>query len=69
MSASSRGLGSTMKTKSNPCKQSLYFPEEMLEEIRAEAERQDRTLSWLMQKAWKIAREKIRRAPADVDVG
>jgi len=38
-------------------KQSLYFPEEMLKEIAAEATRQDRSLSWIMQQAWKGARK------------
>jgi uncharacterized small protein (TIGR04563 family) len=27
-------------------KQSLYFPEDMLEEIQREASRQDRSISW-----------------------
>ena len=40
-------------------KQSLYFPEDMLKEIQAEAARQDRSLSWIVQKAWKIARPKF----------
>jgi uncharacterized small protein (TIGR04563 family) len=40
-------------------KQSLYFPEEMLKEIAAEATRQDRSLSWIMQQAWKGARRDI----------
>ena len=37
-------------------KQSLYFPEDMLNEIQAEANRQDRSLSWIVQQAWRIAR-------------
>jgi uncharacterized small protein (TIGR04563 family) len=41
-------------------KQSLYFPEEMLKEISDEATRQDRSLSWIVQKAWKAARKEIR---------
>ena len=45
-------------------KQSLYFPEEMLKEIQEEATRQDRSLSWIVQKAWKIARNEIRRYPS-----
>ncbi len=45
-------------------KQSLYFPEEMLDEIRAEAERQDRSLSWIVQKAWKTARGELQRFPS-----
>jgi len=45
-------------------KQSLYFPEEMLKEIQDEATRQDRSLSWIVQKAWKAARREIRRMPS-----
>ena len=45
-------------------KQSLYFPEEMLEEIKAEAIRQDRSLSWLVQQAWRIARQEIKQKPS-----
>jgi uncharacterized small protein (TIGR04563 family) len=45
-------------------KQSLYFPEEMLKEIAAEATRQDRSLSWIMQQAWKGARKDMTSAPS-----
>jgi uncharacterized small protein (TIGR04563 family) len=45
-------------------KQSLYFPEEMLKEIGAEATRQDRSLSWIVQKAWKAARKEILSIPS-----
>lgn len=45
-------------------KQSLYFPEDMLKEIQEEAARQDRSLSWIVQKAWKIARKDIQKYPA-----
>jgi uncharacterized small protein (TIGR04563 family) len=45
-------------------KQSLYFPEEMLKEIQEEAARQDRSLSWIVQKAWKIARSEIKKYPS-----
>ncbi len=50
--------------KTDKRKQSLYFPVEMLEEIQAEATRQDRSLSWIVQKAWKIARGEIRKFPS-----
>jgi uncharacterized small protein (TIGR04563 family) len=52
-------------------KQSLYFPEEMLKEIQSEAARQDRSLSWIVQKAWKIARGEIQKYPSinDPDEG
>ncbi|GAB4564084.1 MAG: hypothetical protein Tsb0020_13840 [Haliangiales bacterium] len=45
-------------------KQSLYFPEEMLKQIQEEAARQDRSLSWIVQKAWKIARREIQKYPS-----
>ena len=46
-------------TKTDKRKQSLYFPEDMLREITGEAARQDRSLSWIVQKAWKLARKEI----------
>jgi uncharacterized small protein (TIGR04563 family) len=49
-------------------KQSLYFPEEMLEEIEKEARRQDRSLSWIVQQAWKLARTDMRKIPSVNDV-
>jgi uncharacterized small protein (TIGR04563 family) len=49
-------------------KQSLYFPEEMLEEIQREAIRQDRSISWIVQQSWKVARADIRRMPSVSDV-
>jgi uncharacterized small protein (TIGR04563 family) len=44
-------------------KQSLYFPEDMLQEIQEAAQRQDRSLSWIVQRAWRIARERIATIP------
>jgi uncharacterized small protein (TIGR04563 family) len=61
-------------TKENPKKttdkrkQSLYFPEEMLVEIQQEAARQDRSLSWIVQKAWQIARKEIQKFPSVNDL-
>jgi uncharacterized small protein (TIGR04563 family) len=49
-------------------KQSLYFPEEMLNEISHEATRQDRSLSWIVQQAWKLSRTDIKRMPSVNDV-
>jgi uncharacterized small protein (TIGR04563 family) len=48
-------------------KQSLYFPDEYLEEIRNESLRQDRSMSWLVQKAWEISRDKIMQFPSAND--
>lgn len=45
-------------------KQSLYFPVEMLEEIASEARRLDRSLSWVVQRAWKTARQEIKKLPS-----
>jgi uncharacterized small protein (TIGR04563 family) len=36
----------------------------MLKEIGAEATRQDRSLSWIVQKAWKAARKDIMNIPS-----
>jgi len=49
-------------------KQSLYFPVEMLREIKDEAARQDRSLSWIVQKAWQIARTQIMKFPSVTDL-
>ncbi|MCA9637136.1 MAG: TIGR04563 family protein [Myxococcales bacterium] len=49
-------------------RQSLYFPEAMLKEIQEEAARQDRSLSWIVQKAWKIARREIMKYPSVNDI-
>jgi uncharacterized small protein (TIGR04563 family) len=48
-------------------KQSLYFPEEMLKEMQAEATRQDRSLSWIVQKAWRTARKELAKYPSSTD--
>jgi len=45
-------------------KQSVYFSSVTLEEIAAAATRMDRSLSWIMQKAWKVARKEIMRLPS-----
>jgi uncharacterized small protein (TIGR04563 family) len=50
-------------------KQSLYFPEEMLREIQEEAVRQDRSLSWIVQHAWRAAREQIAKLPGMDELG
>ena len=50
-------------------KQSLYFPEEMLTEIQHEAQRLDRSLSWIVQQCWKISRSKLKEFPSSTDDG
>jgi len=46
-------------------KQSLYFPKEMLDEINREAVRLDRSLSWIVQRAWKVAKRQVQQMPSD----
>jgi uncharacterized small protein (TIGR04563 family) len=45
-------------------KQSLYFGEAMLDEIKSEAARLDRSLSWVVQKAWEFARGQVTAMPS-----
>ena len=61
----------TNKGGSDKRKQSLYFPEAMLQEIKDEAARLDRSLSWVVQRAWKMARLEIKKIPSvnDIDDG
>ena len=47
----------------NKKKMTLYFSEEVVSETKQEALRQDRSLSWIMEVAWKIAREKLQDMP------
>jgi uncharacterized small protein (TIGR04563 family) len=43
--------------------QPLYFPDPMLDDIAAEARRIGRSLSWIAQQGWRLARERIAAAP------
>ncbi len=58
-----------MAQTSDKRKQSLYFPEDMLQEIQREAVRLDRSLSWIMQQAWRTARSQIAKMPSMGDLG
>ncbi|HEX9052620.1 MAG TPA: TIGR04563 family protein [Anaeromyxobacter sp.] len=58
-----------MPTPTDKRKQSLYFPEEMLREIQEEATRQDRSLSWIVQQAWRAAHATIAKMPGIEDLG
>jgi len=49
-------------------KQSLYFPEEMLQEIQQEAVRLDRSLSWIVQHAWRAARAHVATMPGTAEI-
>jgi uncharacterized small protein (TIGR04563 family) len=45
-------------------KQSLYFPEAMLKDIQHEADRLDRSLSWIVQRCIRSALPELRRLPS-----
>ncbi len=49
-------------------KQSLYFPESMLQDIQHEAARLDRSLSWIVQRCVKLGLTEIRKLPSVNDV-
>ena len=43
----------------------IYVESATLDELKSEAGRQDRTISWLLAKAWRLSREQIRQAPGE----
>ncbi|MCA9563396.1 MAG: TIGR04563 family protein [Myxococcales bacterium] len=45
-------------------KMTLYLPEDLLEQAQEEAERQDRSVSWLMQQAWRLSYERLQDYPS-----
>jgi uncharacterized small protein (TIGR04563 family) len=45
-------------------KVTLYFNSAMLAETQKEAIRQDRSVSWIIQAAWRIARDELKRMPS-----
>jgi uncharacterized small protein (TIGR04563 family) len=56
------------ESKTDKRKQSLYFPEQMLIEMKEEATRLNRSLSWVVQRAWKVARREVRKMPGSNEV-
>jgi uncharacterized small protein (TIGR04563 family) len=44
-------------------KVTLYFSSTMLEETQREAIRQDRSISWIIQAAWRMSRDEVRKLP------
>jgi uncharacterized small protein (TIGR04563 family) len=46
----------------NESKQALYLGPDVLRELREESARLDRSMSWLVREAWRIARDTIRQA-------
>ena len=52
-----------MSSPSPKKKVTLYFNAGVLGETQHEAIRQDRSISWIIQAAWRLAREEDRRLP------
>jgi uncharacterized small protein (TIGR04563 family) len=55
-SSSGRGPGAARPHANKQC---LSFPAPMLQEIEQEAARLDRSVSWVVQRAWRLAREEL----------
>ena len=45
-------------------KQSLYFTTEVIREIEVQAKRLDRSMSWVVQYAWKHGKAALERLPS-----
>ncbi len=45
-------------------KMTLYFPKEVLDQAQEEAERQDRSVSWVIQQAWRLSYNRIQHYPS-----
>jgi uncharacterized small protein (TIGR04563 family) len=58
-----------MSTSSQKKKVTLYFNAAMLAETQKEALRQDRSISWIIQAAWRLAREEVKRMPGALSAG
>ena len=50
-------------------KRSFYFPDWMTRELEAEATRLDRSVSWILQRAWLLARAHLRKTERPIRVG
>jgi uncharacterized small protein (TIGR04563 family) len=48
-------------TRPHANKQCLSFPAPMLQQIEQEAARLDRSVSWVVQRAWRLARGELRK--------
>ncbi len=44
-------------------RQTVYIETWVAEEIKMEAARQERSVSWIMQRAWALAKAELRRMP------
>lgn len=58
---------SDTKGKPDARKQSLYIPEELLSQVKEQAARLDRSVSWVVQRAIRTALPKIAELPSMSD--
>ena len=49
-------------------KLTVYVPDDIHMEMKNEADRQDRTVSWLVEHCWRIARTKLQSYPSISDM-
>ena len=50
-----------MRTEKDERKLSVYLPRPILDELNALAEQLDRSKSWVLQKAWELARQDMKK--------
>ena len=50
--------------KKRPPTTGVYFSQDVLDELRREAKRLDRSLPWVVRQAWKLARAEIMQLPS-----
>ncbi len=52
-----------VRTKPNQGQCTVFLDVSVIEEIATEAKQRERSLSWIMQRAWRLARSKVRALP------
>jgi uncharacterized small protein (TIGR04563 family) len=52
-----------VKVRQTGAKVSIYIPAAMVESLTQEARRQDRSVSWLLRKAWHVAQPTVAKLP------
>lgn len=45
-------------------KLTIYVPDDVFNEMKNEADRQDRTVSWLVEHTWRLSRKQIQAYPS-----
>jgi uncharacterized small protein (TIGR04563 family) len=51
--------------KKGGVKVSIYFPDDMIKDLINERRRTDRSVSWLVIRAWKLAKKEIKALPPE----